>query len=211
MGDIEQVMVGLCFDDDEEEALLLVQTKEGNTISFDNCLVASFLTSGMVNFQAMRSTLANVWHPIGGISTSDLGDDHFLLRLYHTVDLERILADGSWVRVQVDTHNPLKRKKKLLLPEGKHAYDLFQYEKLRGCIRARSNLASSSVGKENVGDMGFDVDMTPEKENDPILKMDGLERPRQCLSMEHGSGGKDNSGLVSGISVGLNDQDGRSQ
>ncbi|KAE8674383.1 hypothetical protein F3Y22_tig00111758pilonHSYRG00278 [Hibiscus syriacus] len=58
-----------------------------------------------------------------------------------------------------------------------------------GWIWASSNLASSSIWNENVIDRGLDVDMTPEEENDLILKTDGSKRPRQSLSMEHGLGG----------------------
>ncbi|KAE8684535.1 hypothetical protein F3Y22_tig00111128pilonHSYRG00150 [Hibiscus syriacus] len=54
-----------------------------------------FLTTGMVNFQAMQITLANVWHPIGGISIFKLGDDRFLFRLYHEVDVDRLEYEDS--------------------------------------------------------------------------------------------------------------------
>ncbi|XP_039025770.1 uncharacterized protein LOC120159196 [Hibiscus syriacus] len=44
----------------------------------------------------MRTTLANVWHPIGGISISDLGERRFIFRLYNAVDADRLERGGPW-------------------------------------------------------------------------------------------------------------------
>ncbi|XP_039062850.1 uncharacterized protein LOC120207461 [Hibiscus syriacus] len=151
----------------------------------------------------MRTTLANVWHPIGGIAISELGKGRYLFRLYHVVDVNRIDKEGPWYfnthllvlhmlqekedlmlvslnivdfwvrivdlpegfvsermaklfgnfisefleydasdvslgykgcihsRVRIDVRQPLKRNKKLALPNRNHVYAAFQYEKLR--------------------------------------------------------------------------------
>lgn len=63
---------------------------------YENCLVGRFLTSSVVHFQAMRSTLANVWHPIGGVSIIDLENRRFLFRFYNTVDVDRVDRNGLW-------------------------------------------------------------------------------------------------------------------
>ncbi|MBA0829689.1 hypothetical protein Goarm_014279, partial [Gossypium armourianum] len=52
-------------------------------LSYEHYFVGTFLTSSIVNFQAMKSTLANVWHPIGGVSISDIGNERFLFRFYY--------------------------------------------------------------------------------------------------------------------------------
>ncbi|XP_040950366.1 uncharacterized protein [Gossypium hirsutum] len=44
----------------------------------------------------MRSTLASVWHPIGGVSVSDLGKERYLFRFYYEVDVERVIKNGPW-------------------------------------------------------------------------------------------------------------------
>ncbi|GMI71122.1 hypothetical protein HRI_000781500 [Hibiscus trionum] len=44
----------------------------------------------------MRNTLANLWRPLGGIAISDLGNNRYLYRFYHKVDLERVYAGGPW-------------------------------------------------------------------------------------------------------------------
>ncbi|MBA0676461.1 hypothetical protein Goari_017937, partial [Gossypium aridum] len=55
-------------------------------VSYENYFVGSFLTSSVIHFQSIRSTLVNVWHPIGGISISNLSEGRYLFRLYHAVD-----------------------------------------------------------------------------------------------------------------------------
>ncbi|KAE8683709.1 hypothetical protein F3Y22_tig00111191pilonHSYRG00123 [Hibiscus syriacus] len=69
--------------EDEEEALIITQPDNSIPINFENCFVGRFLTSGLINFQAMRVMLANVWHPIDGISITELGEGRYQFRLYH--------------------------------------------------------------------------------------------------------------------------------
>ncbi|MBA0597567.1 hypothetical protein Gorai_007370 [Gossypium raimondii] len=40
----------------------------------DLCVVSNFLTASVIQFQTMKSTLANLWHPYGGVMLLDLGD-----------------------------------------------------------------------------------------------------------------------------------------
>ncbi|MBA0598487.1 hypothetical protein Gorai_008247, partial [Gossypium raimondii] len=65
-------------------------------VSYEHCFVGSFLTSSVINFPSIKVTLANVWHPIGGISISDLNEGRYLFRLYHKVDVDTIEAGGPW-------------------------------------------------------------------------------------------------------------------
>ncbi|MBA0607476.1 hypothetical protein Godav_019771 [Gossypium davidsonii] len=44
----------------------------------------------------MQSTLASVWHPIGGVSISDLGREKYLFHFYYEVDVERVMKNGPW-------------------------------------------------------------------------------------------------------------------
>lgn len=53
---------------DEEETILQVQgesnlEKEGNSF----LLVGCFLTASVIHFLAMKSTMANLWHPVRGV------------------------------------------------------------------------------------------------------------------------------------------------
>ncbi|KAL4376319.1 hypothetical protein GQ457_02G029080 [Hibiscus cannabinus] len=74
----------------EDEEILLLDEDAVPTILYAHCFVGYFLTTTTVHFQSMRTTVANVWHPIGGISISELGAIHYLFRLYHEIDVDRI-------------------------------------------------------------------------------------------------------------------------
>ncbi|MBA0693261.1 hypothetical protein Goari_010755 [Gossypium aridum] len=45
-------------------------------------VVGSCFTASVVQFQAMRTTLANLWPPRGGVTITDLGDDPMALLLF---------------------------------------------------------------------------------------------------------------------------------
>ncbi|KAL4377726.1 hypothetical protein GQ457_02G029090 [Hibiscus cannabinus] len=74
----------------EDEEILLLDEDAVPTILYAHCFVGYFLTTTTVHFQSMRTTVANVWHLIGGISISELGALHYLFRLYHEIDVDRI-------------------------------------------------------------------------------------------------------------------------
>ncbi|MBA0818355.1 hypothetical protein Gohar_028040, partial [Gossypium harknessii] len=93
---MEGSMAGLSLDDEEDEIIHLEREVTNQEISYVNCLVGVFLTSSVVHFQAMRSTLASVWHPISGVSISDMGKERYLFRFYYEVDVERVIKNGPW-------------------------------------------------------------------------------------------------------------------
>ncbi|KAE8707081.1 hypothetical protein F3Y22_tig00110387pilonHSYRG00804 [Hibiscus syriacus] len=151
-------VVGLCLGEEDEETIILGPSNEVAPISLDNCLVGRFLTASGINFQAMRVTLSNVCHPIGGISITELGKGLYLFRLYHKLDANRIMTDGvvgefldsnkrfagvsSKIRVGLDVRKPLKRKKVCCYLMVKRVYN-FSYEELSLggaiCIDERGN------------------------------------------------------------------------
>ncbi|KAL4311379.1 hypothetical protein GQ457_01G013910 [Hibiscus cannabinus] len=96
MADMTSSMTSLALDDGEEEFLQVDDVPSLPIISYANCLVRTFLTTSVVKFESMRSTLANIWRPIGGISVTDLGEGMFLFRFYHVVDVDRICDGGPW-------------------------------------------------------------------------------------------------------------------
>ncbi|KAK9008372.1 hypothetical protein V6N11_075270 [Hibiscus sabdariffa] len=130
MASVTAELADLRLEEEEEEVAIAVSSdSEVSSISFEFCFVGSFFTSSVVNFQSMRATLASVWHPIDGIAISDLGDGRYLFRLYNAIDSDRIEVEGPWTRT--DLKKPLKRRKKILLPNGTSAFVSFQYEKLK--------------------------------------------------------------------------------
>ncbi|MBA0817329.1 hypothetical protein Gohar_028232 [Gossypium harknessii] len=80
--------------DDEEEAPIPCEGdlhKEDEDHQF--CLVGKALTGCVIHFLSLKRTLADLWHPIGGIIISDLGDKRCLFRFFYKVDIKRVL-DG---------------------------------------------------------------------------------------------------------------------
>ncbi|MBA0862858.1 hypothetical protein Goshw_013770 [Gossypium schwendimanii] len=72
---MEDSIASLSLNDVEEESIHLGVESSNSETSYANCFVGTFLTSSVVHFQTMRSTLANVRHPIGGVSISDLENE----------------------------------------------------------------------------------------------------------------------------------------
>ena len=82
---------------DEEEELVLDTGEDGSTTqSFDLCLIGRFLTDRMINFNAMKHRLANVWRPEKGICIKEINKQLFLFQFFHIVDLKRVLEGGPW-------------------------------------------------------------------------------------------------------------------
>ncbi|KAH1121794.1 hypothetical protein J1N35_004954 [Gossypium stocksii] len=79
---------------EEEDTLQLGAESVEKEFKYDHCFVSCFLTSSVVNVQAMRSTFANVWHLTGGVSIVDMEDGRFLFRFYLEVDAEKIKRNG---------------------------------------------------------------------------------------------------------------------
>ncbi|KAH1064269.1 hypothetical protein J1N35_029256 [Gossypium stocksii] len=93
---MENYMASLSLEEVEEDFIQLGAESVDNGISYANYFVGTFLTSSEVHFQAMRSTLANFWHPIGGVSISDLENGWFLFRFYFEIDADRVERNGLW-------------------------------------------------------------------------------------------------------------------
>lgn len=97
MLDVERTLADLYLEDAEEDKVVefyVLVSAVGE--SLENNFMGSFLTTSVVNFQSMRLTLANIWHPIGGITITNLYEGRFLYRLYHKVDADRIEIGWPW-------------------------------------------------------------------------------------------------------------------
>nr|KJB44952.1 hypothetical protein B456_007G281800 [Gossypium raimondii] len=56
--------------------------------------MGSLLIASVIQFQAMHTTLANLWHPLGGMMIKDLGKKWFLFKFSYEIDMDRFL-EGS--------------------------------------------------------------------------------------------------------------------
>ncbi|KAG8474409.1 hypothetical protein CXB51_034093 [Gossypium anomalum] len=142
MADVERNFADLSLEDEEVVVVQLASERLDLGASFENCFVGSFLTSGVVNFQSMRATLENVdtdrikasrpWnfnsHLLVMCKLRD-GDDPKTVPLFN---------EEFWVLVQDLPHGfmselvkLLKRKKKIVLPNGTQTYVSFACKKLK--------------------------------------------------------------------------------
>ena len=55
-----------------------------------------FLTDKVINFPAMKNTMASVWRPGKGVCIKDLSPSLFLFQFFHEVDVKRVLDSGPW-------------------------------------------------------------------------------------------------------------------
>ncbi|MBA0579790.1 hypothetical protein Gorai_022036 [Gossypium raimondii] len=60
------------------------------------CLVGCFLTATTINFQSMRTVMANLWHPLGGISITEVGEKRFVFQFYCEMDFDRVVNGAPW-------------------------------------------------------------------------------------------------------------------
>ncbi|MBA0700717.1 hypothetical protein Goari_027345, partial [Gossypium aridum] len=69
---METELAQLSINEEEEEILQIQADSRMQTDVGDYQLVGCFLTASIINFLAMKSTLANLWHPIYGVQIRDL-------------------------------------------------------------------------------------------------------------------------------------------
>ncbi|KAH1090915.1 hypothetical protein J1N35_018172 [Gossypium stocksii] len=89
-------MAGLHINDDDDEVLHVAEVSEGQNRMYDLCLMGCFLIASVVQFQAMRNTLPNLWHLLGGIEILDMGKKRFLFWFFHRVDIEKVVKGAHW-------------------------------------------------------------------------------------------------------------------
>lgn len=89
-------IAGLSIQDEEDDAWLCDVNDEVSALICGLCLVRCFLTTNVVNFEAMRNSMANLWHPFGGVTISDLGEKRFLFRFFYEVDIMGVIIGSPW-------------------------------------------------------------------------------------------------------------------
>lgn len=87
--------------EEDEEGWLIVEGYAGNedgpvNIEFQFCLVGRFLTDKVINFPAMKNTMALLWWPRKGVRIKDLSPTLFLFQFFNEVDVKRVLDSGPW-------------------------------------------------------------------------------------------------------------------
>ncbi|MBA0575294.1 hypothetical protein Golob_027975 [Gossypium lobatum] len=82
--------------DDEEDPMVVLEENKVDEEVYDLCLVGRVLTDSVVNFPSIRNTLADLWHPLRGVSITKLENKRILFRFYSEIDLKRILDGMPW-------------------------------------------------------------------------------------------------------------------
>ncbi|MFQ6664581.1 hypothetical protein Gotur_031645 [Gossypium turneri] len=93
---MENVLAQLSINDEEEEIIHIPidPNRENRGEIFQ--LVGCFLTTSTIHFPAMKSTMANLWHPIKGVRICDLGEKRYLFQFFHAMDMNRVLKGSPW-------------------------------------------------------------------------------------------------------------------
>ncbi|PPS17973.1 hypothetical protein GOBAR_AA02602 [Gossypium barbadense] len=87
---MEEELANLTLLDEEEEAFQEDLAVVDRNYQF--CLVGRCLTDSIVHFPSLRNTMANLWHPIGGICITDLGDKRYMFLFFNDVDVQRVVS-----------------------------------------------------------------------------------------------------------------------
>ena len=58
------------------------------------CLVGRFLTDKVINFAAMKNTMAALWRLGRGVCIKDLSPTLFLFEFFYEIDIKRVLDSG---------------------------------------------------------------------------------------------------------------------
>ncbi|PPD85808.1 hypothetical protein GOBAR_DD17245 [Gossypium barbadense] len=93
-GEMEEAMENLNLMDDEEDAFQEDERAEGCVNQL--CLVGRCLIDSVVHFPSLRNTLADLWHPIGGICITEIGEKRYLFHFFHEINIERVITGTPW-------------------------------------------------------------------------------------------------------------------
>lgn len=91
---MEEELASLNLLEDEEEAFCEEAMAVDN--EFQYCLVGRCLTNSVVHFPSLQNTMANLWHPIGGINIANMGDKSYLFQFFNDVDKNGVLSGAPW-------------------------------------------------------------------------------------------------------------------
>ncbi|MBA0672597.1 hypothetical protein Goklo_029003 [Gossypium klotzschianum] len=208
---MEDVLANLRLVDDEEEAIQEDVAIVENFPQF--CLVGRCLTDSVVHFPSLRNTMADLWHPIGGICITDIGENdiysNFFIKstLISYGDNPAVLELNStefWV--QVHDLPPGLMSESMAIQLGNFCGKFIEYESNNPLLGQKSYMRIrwennwrtwEEDGSVSIGLGKGPMDFALEEENDPIGIMEGKKRQRvvegqiDCLGPKVGPGSMD--------------------
>ncbi|KAH1083205.1 hypothetical protein J1N35_022966 [Gossypium stocksii] len=98
---MEENFGNLNIDEDEEIPVRFTEEDVDFVEDYSWCLVGQVLTESIVHFMSMRNTLANLWHPLRGISITNIGDKRGLFRFYNEIDFKKVRAQRGFLLLRL--------------------------------------------------------------------------------------------------------------
>ncbi|MBA0765731.1 hypothetical protein Gotri_014884 [Gossypium trilobum] len=87
-------LANLRLSNEEEDAFQEDAKEMERDIKFS--LVETCLTNSVLHFSSFRNTIADLWHPIGGITITNIGEKRYSFKFFHTVDMNKVLKGLPW-------------------------------------------------------------------------------------------------------------------
>ena len=98
--EINRGYANISIEGEDEGGLIVVGDEEiddgKERIDSRFCLVGRFLMDEVINFAAMKHTMASLWRPGNGVCIRDLSPTLFLFQFFHEIDVKRMLESGPW-------------------------------------------------------------------------------------------------------------------
>ncbi|KAA3467450.1 5'-nucleotidase surE [Gossypium australe] len=196
---MEDELAGLSLLDEEEEAF---QEEEGIVNgNYKFCLVGRCLTDSVVHFPSLRNTMADLWHPIGGICITDLGDKRYLFQFFHEVDIQRVIGGAPWF---FNNHLLILQLKSGNNPGHSFGEDLRNQDAIikstnlgadRQDINGNNSWCNWAFNSSNTGGVvNGPMDLVMDEEQDPITILEGKKR-QQILEKSDALLGANNDGV----------------
>ncbi|XVF60093.1 hypothetical protein PTKIN_Ptkin08bG0015900 [Pterospermum kingtungense] len=158
------------------------------------CLMGCFLTDRAINFAAMRSPMAEIWHPLKGIFVKEINHAHCLFQFFHVMDLKRVLEGGKEAVYKNKTFP--EKSGVLKAADGKPTVDLEELEVDPNDDRKRRRAGPNSEAEASL------MDMDSVKSSKPVQETSSPVEP--FLLVEPGSQAcQKQLGCLIGIVVGL--------
>ncbi|KAK8677239.1 hypothetical protein V6N13_142787 [Hibiscus sabdariffa] len=152
MSNVEDDMAHLSIGDGEDDGVQIELDDSDLPPSFVYCFVGSFLTTSIINFLSMRSTMATVWHPLGGRLGSQLYGNR-VLGISHVPN--NLSSDSQKNKAMMESVNK---------------------DAIGGASVA---VLGQKLGNSNLSPVeGFDVVVGSSEEEIPLANVETTKRPR---------------------------------
>lgn len=93
---MEDHLAGLRLMEEEDNVVQLLGASSHRAPLYEFCFVGCFTIAGVIHFPAISYTLADLWHPLGGIHIIDLGEKCFLFHFFNQVNFDRVFNGAPW-------------------------------------------------------------------------------------------------------------------